>query len=487
MDSENIINPNDSEEQDYSDSQFQNFKKLAHDFFDRLKQSESDIIGFVKENAKLYSFALPPYLVDSLILFDEAPYYWLTDSPFVLSIEEFFKRHYSKIYDPENIKAIKANYTKWAIQNDTESKSYFAKSTLSLLDKNPQKNNFIFSLYHGTILTFDPMNSNTEKAIEIYTKAYDAVFSLDLKQNLRDEAVYLISIFRAFTLLKQGDLYNASEEFIRALEKKETGVTAKYYLAYLSAVQGDEESAKKYLQEIFLNDISKVQYAISVNSINLMSYFLYNPASLSFFNERAFVGFTQFLHSMFVSAKKTEPDFIEALNNKLHILHELHYEEYYDKEINDIIPFIGKTYQTYKGSRNIFLLANSDKLISKFDRIHEIIFSAISKKLYGQMRENLRPYDQQISENSEKITLLNAELESLTKATKEEQDQEAKIIEDNAALAIKEMEAHLDGVELDKKFDPQVAFTNSMFYNLIVSFAVFVLVGPCKLFQQLGL
>ncbi len=477
MADENFIDPEDYETRGHTELQFQKFKSLVHDYFDKEKGPGTDFLSCVRESARLYSFVLPPYLSDLLILYDEAPFYWLTDSPFVLSIDEYFKRRYSKIYDPENIKTLKGFYTKWATQKDSETKSYFAKSTLAMLDKNPQKNNFIFSLYQGTILTFDTINSNTEKAVEVYTAAKEMVAASEIKQSLKDDAFHLISIFCGFAYLKEGDLYKASQEFVEAYAKKETGVTAKFYLAYLSAVQYDEETARKLLQEIFLSDISKVQYAISVNSINLLSYFMANAATLNFFNERAFTNLAQFIQDLFAANKKTGPEFIDTLNNKLHILHELQYEEYYDKEINDIIPFIGKIYQTLKGSKNILLLSNADKVISKFDRIHEIIYNAISKKLYAQMKENLRPYDQQISDNAEKIRLFTTELETVKKTTNDEYESEAKIIDERAEALIKEVESHLNTEAIDKKFDPQVAFTNSMFYNLIVSFAVFVLAG----------
>lgn len=477
MDIDNSISSEDLEEQNYSDNLFNKFKLLAGEFFEKEKDNEVDYLRCIKESAKLYSFTLPPYLVDVLIVFEEAPFFWLTDSPFVLSLEEFFKRHYGKLYDKDSIKAIKGFYTKWAIQKETESKSYFAKSALALLEKNPQKNNFVIQLYQGTILTFDVLNCNTEKALELFSKAKETIASLNLKQNLREEAIYLVSAFSGFAYLKEGDIYKASEEFSAALANKSTGITAKYYLSYLNVIQGNEEQAAKLAQEIFLNDMAKVQYAISVNSNNLMIFFITNAASHSFFKEKAFIPLTDFFHELLKQSKKTAPEFIDALNNKLHVLHELHYEEYYDKEINEIIPFIGKTYQAFKGSKNVFLLANADKLLSKFDKIHEIIFSGITKKLSGQMKETLKPYDNQINDNTEKIKLLLNEVDIARKATKEEHDQEVKIIEDRANSMITEVENEIGEIKLDKKFDPQVAFTNSMFYNLLISFAVFVLAG----------
>jgi hypothetical protein len=477
MDSDNFIESEEFEENNFSDSQFQKFRLLAYEFFDKERNSETDYLKCVKENAKLYSFTLPPYMIDILILFDEAPFFWLTDSPFVLGVEEFFKRQYSKIYDPDNIKAIKGFYMKWAIQKEPNTKSYFAKSALALLDKNPQKNNFIFAFYKGTILTFEILNNNLANAEELFVKTKDLVSSLELKQSLKDEALYLISIYSAFAYLKEGDLYKAGDSFMEALTYKESGVTAKFYLAYLSAVQKNDNDATKLLQDIFLGDINKVQYAISVNSINLMSYFMLNAACVKFFDEREFQSYAPFLRELFAGVKKTEPEFIDALNNRLHILHELGYEEYYDKEINDIIPFIGKTFQTFKGSKNILLLATADKLIAKFDRIYEIIYAAISKKLFGQMKEDLRPYDSQIAENAEKMRLLEAELDAIKSATTEEHNAEIKVIEEKAAANIKEVEILLNDSAIDKKFNPQAAFSNSMFYNLIVSFAVFILAG----------
>lgn len=471
------IQPESYNAQTFSEAQVNKFKNLAYEYFQKERTGEHDYLRCIRENARLYSFNLPAYLTDVLILFEEAPYFWLTDSPFVISLEDFFKRQNSKLYDIESIKTIKAYYAKWAIQRDFETKSYFGKSAITLLEKNPQKNNFLYLLYLGAIYTFDPKSGNIPKALELYAKAKEIAEANNLKPELKDDSNYLISVYTGFAYLKGGDLAKAFEVFTEALNCKATGISAQYYLAYLDMKQGLEESARKHLEEIFLSDSSKVQYAISINNINLLSYFLVNAASVHFFEERTFLPLSTFFQGMFGEAKKTSPEFIDSLNTKLHILHELHYEDYYDKEINEVIPFIGKIYQTYKGSKNVFLLANADKLLAKFDKIYEIIYTAISKKLYSQLKEALKPYDNQINDNLDKIKAIEGEIEIVKKATTEEYEYEIQLIEDKSAELIKETERETTNVNTNKKYDPQTSFTNSMFYNLIVSFSVFVIAG----------
>jgi len=460
-----------------SDMSFNKFKNLAIEYFQKEYDTAQSYLKCIRESSRLYSFTIPEYMNEILILYEEAAYYWLTDSPFVLSLEEFFRRQYGKLYNLENVKAIKGYYAKWAIQKDYETRSYFAKSAIGLVESNPQKENFLMNFYQACIHTFDSANCNLEKAKELYDKALQSVETLSLKQNLKDEAKYLIAVFKGFVFLKDGDYTSAEEIFANAIAIKASGVTAKYYLAYLSASGGDYENAKKYVHEIFFEDNSKIQYAISVNSINLMAFFMQNASAINLFSEKAFIPLAPYIIELLNEAKKTSPEFIDILNNKLHILHELQYEAYYDREINEIIPFIGKIYQSFKGSKNVFLLANADQLMSKFDKIHEIISAAISKKLFAEMKERLKPYDVQIADNDEKIKLLNEENNVVKNSTQEEYDKQIKYVKERSEDNVKQLEKEMESEAITKKFDPKAAFTTSMFYNFIIAFAVFVLAG----------
>jgi|GEM_PF-1874263 hypothetical protein len=477
MDEENSIQQDNTDNEFITEAEFNKFRNLAPEFFHKEYKEEIGYLTSLKAISKLSSFVLPPEYNDSLILYNEAPYYWLCESPLIVGAEEYFKRQFGKLFDSENVKAIKGFYTKWAIQKEIEPKSYFAKSTMVMIEKNPQKNNFLNMLYYGTILTFDQKFCNPIKSLELYGKAKGVIASLNLKDNLNNDFNYLILIYSGFAYIKNGDFEKAIETFSEALVCKSNGVTAKYYLAYVYMLLEDIDNAKNYLQEVLFADIFKVQYAISVNSANLVEFFCENAASMNLFFEKSYIPLAPFLQEIFRQAKKTTPEFIDALNDRALALADLHYEEYYDKEIKEIIPFVLKVYQTFKGNNSVYLLANADKLLTKFNRIYDIILAAITKRLTARIKETLIPYDNQMAENAAKISALETESDAAKKTAKEEYEKEIKIVEDKSAKEINNVENLLNGIKKENKFNPQNTFTNSMFYNIIISFVIFVISG----------
>ena len=104
------------------------FRNLAREFFQFEAKSSIEYLTSIKESVKFFNLDVPLQLNEVFIRFEEAPLFWIYDSPIVQYLEDILKIYFGKSNDYDYYKTIKECYTKWNVIKSENERRYFANS-----------------------------------------------------------------------------------------------------------------------------------------------------------------------------------------------------------------------------------------------------------------------------------------------------------------------------------------------------------------------
>ena len=253
------------------------FNKLKHTYFkDFLKKSDT-YLDFLKIGTRHFAFQLPENIDEIFIKRENAPFFWLLESPLLASSERFLNENSNGHKNPDK-NEIKKNFTKWIIATEPGQKKIFASVTLRAIKNYAYALTFVELIYHALILIFEPSVRNPLKALEELEKAKNLINESVNEPSINKELNYFILLYKGFAYLVLGNKEEASKELSYAIDNKTNGITAKFYFAYLSAIQNRDDFTKALIKEILGYDLERLKYAIDNCSIVLLNFFIHNPA-----------------------------------------------------------------------------------------------------------------------------------------------------------------------------------------------------------------
>lgn len=184
----------------------------------------------------------------------------------------------------------------------TKPEKIFAALTVKEIKSSINFLTYIDSIYYSLILIFDESIRNPYKAIEELNKAQSSVDESFLTPEIKRDLNYLIQLYKGFAFLTLGNNEEAATELSYAMDIKESGITAKFYFAYLSSTQKRDDFTKALIKEILNYDLDRLNYAIDCSSIVVMNFLLINPVFPNIVNYYEFSPYTDYIQSELIES-----------------------------------------------------------------------------------------------------------------------------------------------------------------------------------------
>lgn len=453
------------------------FIKTGTEFFQFEKISEDDYNHKINNFKKYYSLKDEGINLIPFIRFEDAPFFWIAESPFHHYLNEYIKFNLLKRESENNFLLIKDFYSKWLTIKLENEKKYFAKSIISLHEKDPGRANFLSVIFIGIIYSFDPLIRDTEKGVKCFSSIHQICESLKLNDRIREELLILMDIYSGFAFLTINDFDNAKSYFLNALHLRKDNSTAKFYLAYVESCLSDYESAAVYLKEIYSADIKILESLCNNSFTESFNYFLNNPVIKNIFYYNIFSENISFLHTLIQDSVTGILITPKKIIDLIHELKKAGVEDYVSEDLNKDILFIEQTLSRNENTKNIFFLKMFPFICIKLKTVFENILNRIKQRFYTKIKEHVIPYDREIHEIQNTLNILSLEFEELKKQNHAKLGEFLNVEDDQLKEYIRNLEAKIVNLDSDKKHDPLTSFKNTMIYNMIISLLLSIMGG----------
>ncbi len=459
------------------------FNKLKHTYFkDFIKKSES-YLDFLKMGSRHYFFRFPENIDEIFLKKDEAPLFWLLESPLLIHCEKSFSEYLSGNQQSDRVE-LKKNFTKWVIASEPSQKKMFAAITAKETKKRLYTLTFIDLIYYSLILIFEESIRNPYKALEELSRSQLLVDESNLSEEIKKEISYFLQLYKGFALLTVGKNEEAASEFSYAMDSKEGGITAKYYFAYLSACQQRDDFTKALIKEILNFDIQRLNYAIDCGSIVALNFFLNNPVFPNITNHYEFSAYAGYIQQELIENELDKKRIISTLLVRLNQLKKNEFDEFYTDETRHAIKFLYELCDQHKHNSSIFLSLVAKDINEKFHSILDDIQSRIKDKYFENYNRVMELYERSISESESLTDQFKHEVDDIKTSLQKKLSASVQQIEEYVKDALWEVEERKKNLAFQSSFDPAVSFRNSMSYNVVVSIIVFIIGGIAGYFNN---
>jgi hypothetical protein len=469
---ENIDNMNLSRELEIA-----KFRNYGKEHFGHLIKNEISLESFINHSTKFFSINLPPQISDYLIRLDTAPYFWISDATIVKKIEELLNIKSSKLNFVANFKEIKKYFLQWAMQKSAKERQYYTVSISTQIERNLSYQSFYNLVIYAVLLTFDKSIYNPKKAIELYDKAIEMVHRCEIDENLINELLYYLNIYKGFVHLVEYNYSKARNVFQEALGYNNNGVNAYYYIALSSRYLDDFDATFEGLKNVLEFDKMRFQYAINYNHLNLFAFF-YNSAN--FYNVFSELGFAQMLPDidfLLRSLYSMDANSMELTYSKLINLDNLRIKEFFNEAVYSEIEFLKTALDTYKQKRNGLIRIVEQIFRDKLITLIEYIRNLIESHYFDQIKEEISVFDKQIDQNKRQLELIKQEREDAHKKIKITQKENVDYLKETIEERIKFLEDKIAHLDKTHKYDPSQVFFSSMVFTAAISFVIFLVIG----------
>ncbi|MFH1196296.1 MAG: hypothetical protein V1720_11315 [bacterium] len=454
------------------------FKYFAKEKFQDYLPGEVNFIEFFREVAKHYSLTLSPEVSEFFISVETAPFVFLSDFPPVIVAEEKFRLDSRKnAAFAANYAEIKKFFSKWITQKNEKEKQYFALSTINLIERNINQNNFLKYILYAVILAYDKRIFSPERAIQLLQKSEEIILSLDVDENFKNEFFYLINFYKGITSLKIGSNEEARDYFQAASQFKLSGISSIFYSALSEKRLDNMDRAVDHLARLIHFDKMRFKYAIENNSISTYAHFLRNAIIYQIFSENEFAGmFGEIENLLSIELPSESAEFVR-INKILGDLNNIHVKEYYDDVIMKNLQFIEKFFESFHFSGNLLVPSTAvfitEKLLFVIDRLKNLIKNNFRSRIVDE----LKIWDKQIEDKIATIRHYSKEIEDGKDKKRKALEEAIEKMDKNNKAMIQAIEQKIEKVDDDKQYDPKSAFNSAMVYNIIISLMIFLIGG----------
>ncbi len=454
------------------------FRGIAKEYFEIDVLEKPDYSKLLEASRTFYGFSLPAELNEVFIVYEYAPLFWAYNSPLLLYLENFLKKTLSQIGGQAFNKNVKEFYLKWLTIKSKEEKKYFASSTINFIKNKSNKKNFLHLIYYSMILAYDDTLFNPEKSLELLDESLEIVKNNKLNNEVKEEVKYLINLYKGFVFLKQNNLEEAYNSFSDALAIKPNGINVKFFKSYSAYLLKKESFPIEVLTDITNYDITRIEFAIENNDMNMLDYFInYSTITNIFYYSEVSQSYKYISDFLFDLKGSTEVE-ISSIKKNLNNFKNINITDYFDDTAKQNISFIEKFLKKYSHNKNILVLGATNKLHQKFVKTVGLIIDTIKNKYEGEIKVKLEHYDKQIKNKQDELIRIARDHEQFKIKLKSKTQERINEIENNAKVNIASVEQKIDNIHLIKKFNPNYSFKNGMTYNFILSSTI-TLMGGC--------
>ena len=473
-----ILNGDSGEEQLDRELNIAKFKSYAKEKFLDYVKYDIRYLDLIKESARHEAFNLPLFINEFFIRFDAAPYYWVLDSNILSKAEESFKASSKNVVTAGgNYAEIKKFYIKWLTQTNEKEKQYFALSTINLIERNINSNNFLKHLLNASIFTYDKKIYSPDKAKNLLEKTLQVIESVNLPEELQREFLYLVNVYYGFVELKKGNIETANMKFESAQQYKTNGITAVFYNAISEKFMGNLNRTQELLTKVIEFDKNAFNFAIENNSLPLFSHFFQNANIYNIFSEYGFSDMLPEIEMIISTQLSDDERVLYKLHKMILNLGELRMQRFYDDNIKKQLAFLEKYLNSFKENKNLLNNTAGALLLQKFQNVIELIANQVRNHHSERIEQKLILYDHSIEESKLAVEHLMKDIEQTKAKLKRSMNDTIEKINHHHKTAISALEYRIDHLEANRKYDPASAFSNSMIFNAVISLVVFVVGG----------
>jgi len=478
MDLKELVIDGNNDNLELADLARQKFRGLAKEYFEIDVLKKPDYSKLLEASRTFYSFSLPEELNEVFIIYECAPLFWSFNSPLIMYIENSIKKTLSQIGGQTFYKNVKEFYLKWLTIKSDEEKKYFALSTINFIENKSNKKNFLHLIYYSMILAYDSSLFNYEKSITLLDESLEIIKNNNLNNDVKEEIRYLINLYKGFVFLRQNNIENAYNSFSDALTIKPNGINIRFFQSYSAFLLKKEPFPIEVLTDITNYDITRIEYAIENNDIEMLDYFISYATIINIFYYSEVSQSYQFFSDFLFDLQGSTEFEISTINKNINNFKNLNIIDCYDDNIKNNIAFIENFLKKYSNNKNILVIGSQNKLHQKFVNTMELIIKAINDKYEFEIKSRLNHYDKLIKNKQEELIHIVHNHEEFNAKLKQKFQDKIDEIENNAKINIAAVEQKIKNIHLIKKFNPNYSFKNGMTYNIILSTTI-SLMGGC--------
>lgn len=459
------------------------FNKLKHAYFKNFINKTESYLDFLKIGSRHFSFQFPENIDEIFLKKENAPLFWLLESPLLATCEKSFIENFNGNRQSDR-NEIKKNFTKWVIAQEPSQKQIFAAVTIKEIKGSVNSLTFIDLIYHSLLLIFEETIQNPYKALEELSRAQLLVDESGLSQEIKKELYYFIQLYKGFALLFIGNNEEAASELSYAMDSKEGGITARFYFTFLSAVQKREDFTKAQIKEILNYDLARLNYAIDCSSIVALNFFLNNPVFPNIFTHYEFAPFSDYIQKELIENELDKKKIISNLLARLNQLRKYEFDEFYTDETRHTIKFLYDVCEQHSHNNSLFLSLIASDINEKYHFVLDDIKSKIKEKHFENYNRIMELYQKSIDDSENLSTQFKREVDDIKSSLQKKLAIQIQQIEEYVKDALWEVEERKKNLAFQSSFDPAVSFRNSMSYNVVVSIIVFIIGGIAGYFNN---
>ncbi len=453
------------------------FKKLIAQYFVAPGSHKGSLSDVIKARNQFYQFSLPSSISEQFISLEEAPVFWLYESPINKFLTGKIRSLNPSSNDSASIKSIKDHYTRWILMKSEDEKKYYASATIRLIEKLGEKYYFYTSLLYGTILCFDKYIFSPSKAKKMFDLVEEKMSLLSPDEFYKSEIIYLVKLFKAFVAIKEENYEEAGKIIEESMKVNPYGVSAKFYHFFLGILADPGADATPVVQEIYNFDLKRLKYAIDEGNIPLYNYFVINNVTQ---NLAFFEGASQTFNPLRLIIDEAELNGRRMLDELITKLNKFSYykkNEYVTPVIIEIQAFIEKLIKIYAGGNSILFLDSIPALNGKFSQALDLILKNIRDKYTEEAKKDLEHYVNDISNHKKKKGDVEVEETQVLKKVEEENNGIFESVKKKLDDEIDIMENRANNLHLEADLDPMASFKNTMTYSFLITLLVAILGG----------
>ncbi|MBA4318265.1 MAG: hypothetical protein C0412_07675 [Flavobacterium sp.] len=459
------------------DALFIRLKRLGKDKFQLDLYAKENFVAKIKASSHFFNMNLPEEYNEYFVSIEDAPLFWIMDSPIILFLEESIKQKEKDggKSDLDPFKLIKEYYSKWVTTARKSEKKYFAQSLFKTISKE-KKNNVISLIFGAMLFSFDEVMKNSEVAHSYFEQAELAANEIE-DEKLKNELIYLFRLYSGFEFFQSNKIYEANLRFADACSLKPHCTSAKFYQALTDIMLHKTETGFDLLCDIYDYDISRLAFAINSNNFSLFQHFIKSPVFLNVFNYREFAIIYTLLEDYILGKEFGSNENLSKLRKKFEIFKELHLNEYQDPNVKNNFAFIEKILKGYFNSSLNFFFALSFILWSRFNDTMQLVFSSIRDRFLAEIHGQLKIYDDNINDLNNLILHLIKESEELKEKYKGKIKHSIAYYEQQYEAQMSFLDRKLTlGME-DSTNNPLNSFKSSLTYTFVFSALVMLVTG----------
>ncbi len=461
------------------------FKGMARNKFHHYINYSYNPDDFLNDVSKYGASYLPYEFSEVLLIYEFAPYFWISSSPILKLAEDgltaFGKNTLSQSKDYKDVKNF---FSKWALQKNDKEKQYFALSTINLIERNASTNNFLSFIYYAVVLTFDPRIYNINKALDQLNKSRQLLESSKLNDTLKNHFHYLLTIYTAFIFMKANNYDEALSHFSEAQKYKPGAITASFYTALIENKNGNEHRALEILGELVAFDKLRFQYAVDNQNLPLFDYFLRSAITYSILAQPEFANLCEELDYLIESTFVYEGLPMDSIEELLSKIGTLTFENIDATRVLNKIEFLTKIYEKYKNNPNVIILMLGGYLRESSKVLVDDIINLYNTTNKARLEEDLDVYNREINELRYKMNAAEQSINDVQTQLKNQLDDMINRTEIYYTETTQALEMKLEKLDTEKKYDSGKAMSNAVYYNILFSLIVFIIVGFAGTFMN---